>query len=117
MLIAVPVNAALIVFTMNAFDNSITELSAQTGWPSSYFLMYKVLVCFLLQYALFMVISAINILVSSEVEEIATNADRTRAVISNLALMDLELARAQKKNTIELTNLRKEVAELRSRVT
>ena len=101
---------------MNAFDSPLTDLISKIGWPISYFLLYKVLLFCMMQYVLFLAIATINALVPNEVEEIKINADRRSAAISNLTLMDFITAKEQQNDQIELTSLRREVAELRNRV-
>ena len=108
--------AALIVFTMNAFDPLITFAITRAKLPVNFFLLYKFMVFAGMQYILFLCISAINALIPNEVEEIQVVSERTSAVISNLTLIDAEASRAYRKEKMELSRLREEVAELRQRV-
>ena len=118
-LITVPVQAALIVFTINAFDPLITFTIRRAQLPVTFFLLYKFMVFVVVQYILFLCISAINALIPNEVDEIQVVSERTSAVISSLTLIDAEAYRAYRKEKMELSRLREEVrtvAELRQRV-
>ena len=108
-LITVPVQAALIVFTINAFDPLITFTIRRAQLPVTFFLLYKFMVFVVVQYILFLCISAINALIPNEVDEIQVVSERTSAVISSLTLIDAEASRAYRKEKMELSRLREEV--------
>ena len=109
-LIAVPVQAALIVFTINAFDPLITfAITRAHQLPVNFFLLYKFMMFAVVQYILFLRISAINALIPNEVEGIQVVSERTSAVISSLTLIDAEASRAYRKEKMELSRLREEV--------
>lgn len=70
-----------------------------------------------MQYMIFLIILAINALVPDEVPEVGIIQDRTKAIISNLTLMDSIASKEEAKNRFEgeVEVLRKEVSELRKR--
>lgn len=86
--IAVPVNCAIVIFTMGALDDFISLLMISFGVSASLLVMMKLLVFVVLQYVVFIMIALINSLVPSVHWSLPITSARTNAVISNLTLID-----------------------------
>ena len=86
--IAVPVNCAIVIFTMGALDGPIALLMVAFGISASLLVMMKLLVFTVMQYIVFILIALINNLVPNFHPSLPITSARTNAVISNLTLID-----------------------------
>jgi hypothetical protein len=86
--VAVPVNCAVVIFTMDALDEVILLLMVSFGINSSLLVTMKLLVFAVLQYFVFVMIALINNLVPNVHWSLPTASARSNAVISNLTLID-----------------------------
>jgi hypothetical protein len=87
--LAIPVNCALVIFTMNALDPLLDLAIQALNMDASLLNMLKLLSFVILQYIVFLIVAAINTLVPNQDPIIAVNAARKQVVISNLTLIDL----------------------------
>jgi hypothetical protein len=92
------VNTAVVVFTMNIFDESLENFLFDVNWPSSYFLVYKVLTFLLIYLSFFLIISWINSFHVEDTPELQLQASRTNVALSNLAIIDFESTRVRPKS-------------------
>jgi peptidoglycan hydrolase CwlO-like protein len=86
-LIAVPVNSATVMFTMNAFDPFITSF-VEIMQIESYFSTMKVVFFLLLQFVVFMLLAFVHFSVPDRVFDYHVTKERTSQVLANLALIE-----------------------------
>jgi len=87
-LLAVPINSALVIFTMDAVDPLLYAIINAYGLNSNLLVLFKLQVFVVLQYLVFLIISAINSIVPDVDPHLAVVSQRTTIVNGNLMLID-----------------------------
>ena len=87
LLIAIPVNTAVVIFTMNALDPFLYYVLELTKL-ASYFQLFKIIAFFICQYILYSVVVSIRSLIPDQIKENVIGQERNRIVLNNLVLMD-----------------------------
>jgi Calcium-activated chloride channel len=86
-MLAVPVNTAIVIFTMNGLDSIITEYMALYGITSSLILM-KLLAFTMIQYLVFILIIVMNNLVPTVDPAVGIAQARKDVVLANMTVID-----------------------------
>lgn len=124
MLLAVPINSATVMFTMNAFDPLIRSM-ADSFEIENHFSTLKIAVFLVLQFVVYLIVSFVSISIPDHVHDLKVNKDRTAQVISNLALIEqfeqeeskiTKLQNTIQDNRINIARMSKEISILKERV-
>ena len=124
MLLAVPINSATVMFTMNAFDPLITSM-AENFQIENYFSTLKVAVFLLLQFVVFLIVTFVSISIPDESFEFRVNKERTAQVISNLAIIDQferaeskidKLTKSNQEKDANIIQMGKEIKNLKAKI-
>jgi peptidoglycan hydrolase CwlO-like protein len=123
-LLAVPINSATVMFTMNAFDPLIRSMADSFGLQD-HFSTLKIAVFLVLQFVVYLIVTFVSLAIPDHVHDLKVNKDRTAQVISNLALIE-QLEQEEGKitklqNTIQdnknnIAKMGKEISTLKDKV-